>query len=68
MIKLSVQTNKIETYHVHKKCRFIEPTILVDPPLDATIMIDEVFGPLLPIITVSFIACKYSLYPTIVML
>jgi acyl-CoA reductase-like NAD-dependent aldehyde dehydrogenase len=49
-------------------CRFIEPTILVDPPLDATIMIDEIFGPLLPIITVSFIWCKYSLLPTIVML
>ncbi|KAL5055882.1 hypothetical protein RYX36_036564 [Vicia faba] len=31
---------------------FIEPTILVDPPLDAAIMVDEVFGPILPIITV----------------
>ncbi|OIW08651.1 hypothetical protein TanjilG_03327 [Lupinus angustifolius] len=31
---------------------FIEPTILVDPPLDAAIMADEIFGPLLPIITV----------------
>ncbi|XP_052186959.1 aldehyde dehydrogenase family 3 member F1-like isoform X2 [Diospyros lotus] len=30
---------------------FIEPTILVDPPLDATIMSEEIFGPLLPIIT-----------------
>lgn len=30
---------------------FIEPTILVDPPLDAGIMRDEIFGPLLPIIT-----------------
>nr|POE53177.1 aldehyde dehydrogenase family 3 member f1 [Quercus suber] len=30
---------------------FIEPTILVDPPLQAAIMTDEVFGPLLPIIT-----------------
>lgn len=44
-------------------CRFIEPTILVDPPLDAAIMVDEVFGPLLPIITVSFISCKlYTSY------
>lgn len=33
--------------------RFIEPTILVDPPLDAEIMTEEIFGPLLPIITVS---------------
>ncbi|KAE9616577.1 putative aldehyde dehydrogenase (NAD(+)) [Lupinus albus] len=31
---------------------FIEPTILVDPPLEAAIMTDEIFGPLLPIITV----------------
>ncbi|XP_027355342.1 aldehyde dehydrogenase family 3 member F1-like [Abrus precatorius] len=31
---------------------FIEPTILVDPPLDAEIMSEEIFGPLLPIITV----------------
>ena len=33
-------------------CRFIEPTILLDPPLDADIMTEEIFGPLLPIITV----------------
>ncbi|MFS7956731.1 putative aldehyde dehydrogenase (NAD(+)) [Helianthus anomalus] len=31
---------------------FIEPTILLDPPLDTTIMKEEIFGPLLPIITV----------------
>ncbi|XP_071712054.1 aldehyde dehydrogenase family 3 member F1-like [Rutidosis leptorrhynchoides] len=30
---------------------FIEPTIIVDPPLDAAIMSEEIFGPLLPIIT-----------------
>ncbi|XP_065021609.1 aldehyde dehydrogenase family 3 member F1-like isoform X1 [Musa acuminata AAA Group] len=30
---------------------FIEPTILLDPPLDAEIMNEEIFGPLLPIIT-----------------
>ncbi|KAL8257178.1 hypothetical protein R6Q59_029219 [Mikania micrantha] len=29
----------------------IEPTILLDPPLDAEIMNEEIFGPLLPIIT-----------------
>ncbi|KAG8383393.1 hypothetical protein BUALT_Bualt04G0007800 [Buddleja alternifolia] len=29
----------------------IEPTILLDPPLDAQIMSEEIFGPLLPIIT-----------------
>ncbi|KAL2940914.1 Aldehyde dehydrogenase family 3 member F1 [Bienertia sinuspersici] len=32
-------------------CRFIEPTILINPPLDAEIMTEEIFGPLLPIIT-----------------
>ncbi|KAK6164148.1 hypothetical protein DH2020_001012 [Rehmannia glutinosa] len=30
---------------------FIEPTLLVDPPVKAGIMIEEIFGPLLPIIT-----------------
>ncbi|KAJ0971061.1 hypothetical protein J5N97_019020 [Dioscorea zingiberensis] len=30
---------------------FIEPTILVNPPLDSDIMTEEIFGPLLPIIT-----------------
>lgn len=30
---------------------FIEPIILLDPPLDAAIMTEEIFGPLLPIIT-----------------
>ncbi|KAK1373468.1 Aldehyde dehydrogenase [Heracleum sosnowskyi] len=30
---------------------FIEPTILLDPPVDAAIMEEEIFGPFLPIIT-----------------
>ncbi|QCE09184.1 aldehyde dehydrogenase family 3 member F1-like [Vigna unguiculata] len=30
---------------------FIEPTILLDPPLDSAIMAEEIFGPVLPIIT-----------------
>ncbi|XP_052726728.1 aldehyde dehydrogenase family 3 member F1-like isoform X1 [Vigna angularis] len=30
---------------------FIEPTILLDPPLDSAIMAGEIFGPVLPIIT-----------------
>ncbi|KAL2497681.1 Aldehyde dehydrogenase family 3 member F1 [Abeliophyllum distichum] len=34
-----------------KQNLFIEPTILLDPPLDAEIMTEEIFGPLLPIIT-----------------
>ncbi|KAJ4714276.1 Aldehyde dehydrogenase [Melia azedarach] len=32
---------------------FIEPTILLDPPLDAEIMTEEIFGPLLSIITLN---------------
>ncbi|KAL4326985.1 hypothetical protein AHAS_Ahas13G0054800 [Arachis hypogaea] len=31
---------------------FIEPTILLNPPLESVIMTEEIFGPLLPIITV----------------
>lgn len=34
---------------------YIEPTILLDPPLDAAIMTEEIFGPLLPIITLESI-------------
>ncbi|KAI4386256.1 hypothetical protein MLD38_004202 [Melastoma candidum] len=30
---------------------FIEPTILMNPPLESAIMTDEIFGPILPIIT-----------------
>ncbi|KAL8055493.1 hypothetical protein ABFX02_04G059200 [Erythranthe guttata] len=30
---------------------YIEPTLLVDPPIKAGIMTEEIFGPLLPIIT-----------------
>ncbi|XP_068662119.1 aldehyde dehydrogenase family 3 member F1-like isoform X2 [Aristolochia californica] len=30
---------------------FIEPTILLDPPLDSELMTEEIFGPLFPIIT-----------------
>lgn len=33
----------------------IEPTILLDPPLEAEIMTEEIFGPLLPVITVKSI-------------
>ncbi|KAK1296574.1 Aldehyde dehydrogenase family 3 member F1 [Acorus calamus] len=31
----------------------IEPTIMLNPPLDAEIMTEEIFGPLLPIITLN---------------
>src|SRR5207237_4309630 len=35
--------------------KYIEPTIIVDPDLDAPIMQEEIFGPLLPIVEVSSI-------------
>ncbi|OIW09651.1 hypothetical protein TanjilG_28250 [Lupinus angustifolius] len=38
---------------VDEENMFIEPTILLDPPLDAEIMMEEIFGPLLPVITES---------------
>ena len=34
------------------KCRKIAPTILLDVPRDSVIMNEEIFGPLLPIVTV----------------
>ncbi|XWS45499.1 hypothetical protein CRYUN_Cryun15aG0141500 [Craigia yunnanensis] len=36
---------------VDEKKLVIEPTILLDPPLDSELMTEEIFGPLLPIIT-----------------
>ncbi|WOH00450.1 hypothetical protein DCAR_0519812 [Daucus carota subsp. sativus] len=36
---------------VDEENMIIQPTILLDPPLDAEIMQEEIFGPLLPIIT-----------------
>ncbi|XP_022136446.1 aldehyde dehydrogenase family 3 member F1 [Momordica charantia] len=38
---------------IDKQKLFIEPTILLNPPLDADIMTEEIFGPLLPIITLN---------------
>lgn len=35
--------------------RFIAPTVIVDPDLDAPIMQEEIFGPLLPVVTVDSI-------------
>jgi aldehyde dehydrogenase (NAD+) len=32
--------------------RFVEPTIVLDPPADSALMTEEIFGPVLPIITV----------------
>ncbi|CAN6252545.1 unnamed protein product [Urochloa humidicola] len=38
--------------HFNPKTLSIEPTLLLNPPLDSDIMTEEIFGPLLPIITV----------------
>ncbi|AES87064.2 NAD-dependent aldehyde dehydrogenase family protein [Medicago truncatula] len=38
---------------IDEKKLFIEPTILLHPPLDAEIMTEEIFGPLLPVITLT---------------
>ncbi|KAK1587670.1 hypothetical protein Q3G72_015660 [Acer saccharum] len=40
---------------IDKEKLIIEPTILLNPPLDADIMTEEIFGPLLPIITLNHI-------------
>jgi aldehyde dehydrogenase (NAD+) len=32
--------------------RFVEPTIVLDPPVDSALMTEEIFGPVLPVITV----------------
>lgn len=36
---------------IDREKMYIEPTILIDPPLDSEIMTEEIFGPLLPIVT-----------------
>ncbi|NOT52154.1 MAG: aldehyde dehydrogenase [Chitinophagaceae bacterium] len=42
---------KIHGGRINKEKLFIEPTILTDVPLDAPVMQDEIFGPVLPIIS-----------------
>jgi aldehyde dehydrogenase (NAD+) len=32
--------------------RYVEPTIVLDPPADSALMTEEIFGPILPLITV----------------
>jgi aldehyde dehydrogenase (NAD+) len=32
--------------------RYVEPTIVLDPPVDSELMTEEIFGPVLPIVTV----------------
>ncbi|KAJ1704735.1 hypothetical protein LUZ63_004514 [Rhynchospora breviuscula] len=47
----SVAASVVHGGSVNAKELFIEPTILLNPPLDKEIMTEEIFGPLLPIIT-----------------
>ncbi|XP_057250541.1 aldehyde dehydrogenase family 3 member F1 isoform X2 [Beta vulgaris subsp. vulgaris] len=58
-----VKTSIVHGGSIHEDKLFIEPTILVDPPLDAEIMTEEIFGPLLPIITFSSI--QFNLGPVL---
>jgi acyl-CoA reductase-like NAD-dependent aldehyde dehydrogenase len=36
---------------VNKEIKYVEPTIIVDPKEDSTAMNEEIFGPILPIIS-----------------
>ncbi|KAJ1280193.1 hypothetical protein BS78_04G212500 [Paspalum vaginatum] len=47
-----VASSVVHGGHVNPKTLTIEPTLLLNPPLDSDIMTEEIFGPLLPIITV----------------
>ncbi|CAL1393171.1 unnamed protein product [Linum trigynum] len=38
---------------IDEERQFIDPTILLNPPLDSELMTEEIFGPLLPIITLN---------------
>ncbi|GAB2224414.1 hypothetical protein Drorol1_Dr00005173 [Drosera rotundifolia] len=41
---------------VDEEALILEPTILLNPPLDAEVMTEEIFGPILPIITLNNIS------------
>ncbi|KAJ4844009.1 hypothetical protein Tsubulata_010785 [Turnera subulata] len=47
----AVQNSIVYGSFMDEKNLFVEPIILVDPPLQGAIMTEEIFGPLLPIIT-----------------
>ncbi|KAK7386556.1 hypothetical protein VNO78_26886 [Psophocarpus tetragonolobus] len=48
-----VEASIVHGGSVDEENLFIEPTILLDPPLDSLVMTEEIFGPLLPIITLN---------------
>lgn len=37
--------------NINKKIKYIEPTIILNPKPDSSVMTEEIFGPILPIIT-----------------
>uniref|UniRef100_A0A0D3F876 Aldehyde dehydrogenase n=1 Tax=Oryza barthii TaxID=65489 RepID=A0A0D3F876_9ORYZ len=47
-----VKSSIVHGGNADPKTLWIEPTIVLNPPLDSDIMMEEIFGPLLPIITV----------------
>ncbi|WCJ43534.1 Aldehyde dehydrogenase family 3 member F1 [Euphorbia peplus] len=49
----SVSASIVHGGSIDEEQMFIEPTILLNPPLDSQLMTEEIFGPLLPIITVN---------------
>ncbi|XP_065852667.1 aldehyde dehydrogenase family 3 member F1 [Euphorbia lathyris] len=49
----SVAASIVHGGSIDEEQMFIEPTILLNPPLDSQLMTEEIFGPLLPIITVN---------------
>ncbi|KAI5054604.1 hypothetical protein GOP47_0029749 [Adiantum capillus-veneris] len=55
-IKAYLEDSRIAKAIVHggqwdENSLFIAPTIVLDPPLDAAVMTEEIFGPILPIVT-----------------
>ena len=39
--------------NIKKNIKYVEPTIILNPSMDSEVMQEEVFGPILPIITFS---------------
>lgn len=38
---------------INKEIKYVEPTIILNPKMDSEAMTDEIFGPILPIVTFS---------------
>jgi hypothetical protein len=48
--------------HAAEFYRYIAPTLIDNPPLDSPIMAEEIFGPLLPIITVGILNSELNFW------